>query len=60
MTIGPVQREHINQELWLHIADDLLVKFELEINSKIYKIVLCMPSLTRDSVCEYASNEVPN
>ncbi len=41
-----VQCEHINRELWLYIAADLLVQCELELNNNIYIIVQCMPSLT--------------
>ncbi len=38
-----VQCEHINSELWLFFAVNLLVQYELELNS-IYKIVQCIPS----------------
>lgn len=35
------QCAHINHELWLHIADDNLVQYELELT---FKVVQCMPS----------------
>ncbi len=41
-----VQCEHINCELWLYIAANLLVQCELELNHNIYKIVQCVTSLT--------------
>ncbi len=41
-----MQCEHMNRELWLYIAADLLAQCELELNKNIYKILQCMHSLT--------------
>ncbi len=42
-----VQREHINRELWLYIAADLLVQCELELYDNLYTIVQRVPSFTQ-------------
>lgn len=41
-----MQRERINDDLWLWIANDWLVRYELEPNHKISKTERHVPSLS--------------
>ncbi len=53
-----MQCEHINRELWLYIATDLILQCELELDN-IYKIVQCMPSFRADGLIYNAKQKDP-